>query len=221
MENLPSYQDEPDVYLDEARKANVLESPCTVPYLDVRSWEDPALEREFVVFIREYVRGTSLEHFIRANRGNVELRFIEQFLSTMFGLLFELEQRGMIHGDIHADNVLITRSRYDLTGDAQFRVMDFKPAGHGDPSDYLGIALSLKRLLECVRYEELQLRDRYVFEVLRNDFLGRYLVESDPTADDRAFSPRELQSKLDSVDEMFAVASASRGPEAAVRSVRR
>ena len=221
IENLPSYQHEPDVYLEEARKANVLENPCVVPYLDVRSWEDPVLGREFVVFIREYVRGTSLEQFIRDNRGNVELPFIEQFLSAMFGLLFELEQRGMVHGDIHADNVLVTRSRYDLGGDVRFRVMDFKPAGHGDPIDYLGIARSLKELLECVSYQELPLRDRYVFEVLRNDFLGRYLVESDPTADDRAFSPRELQSKLDSVDEMFAAASASRGPEAAVRSVRR
>lgn len=222
IEHLPSYQHEPDVYLEEARKANVLENPCVVPYLDVRSWEDPVLGREFVVFIRQYVWGTSLEQFIWANRGNVELPFIEQFLSAMFGLLFELEQRGMIHGDIHANNVLVTRSRYNLRGDVQFRVMDFKPAGHGEPSDYLGIALSLKRLLECVSYEEQQLRDRYVFEVLRNDFLGRYLlVESDPAADDRAFSPRQLQSKLDSVDEMFAAASASRGPEAAVRSVRR
>ena len=179
------------------------------------------LGREFVVFIREYVRGTSLEQYIRDNRGNIELRFIEQFLSTMFGLLFELEQRGMVHGDIHADNVLVTRSRYNLKGDVQFRVTDFKPTGHEEPVDYLGIARSLKGLLECVRYEEQQLRDRYVFEVLRNDFLGRYLVESDPTVDDRAFGPRELQSKLDSVDEMFAAASASRGPEAAVRSVRR
>ncbi len=221
IENLPSYQPDQDDYLEEARKANVLENQCVVPYLDVLSWEDPVLGREFVVFIRQYVWGLSLAQFIRANRGNVELRFIEQFLSAMFGLLFELEQRGIVHGDIHADNVLVTRSRYNLRGDVQFRVTDFKPTGHEQPSDYVAIALVLKRLLECVRYEEQELRDRYVFEILRNDFLGRHLVESDPTADDRALNPRRLQSKLDSVDEMFAVASASRGPEAAVRSVRR
>ena len=219
-ENLPSR----DACFEEAKKANVLENPCVVPYLDVRSWEDPVIGREFVVFIRQYVRGSSLRQFIRANRGNVELRFIEQFLSTMFGLLFELDQRGMVHGDIHADNVLVTHPRYNLRRDVRFRVTDFKtakPTGHAQRSDYLGIALALKELLECVRYEEQQLRDRYVFEVLRNDFLGRHLVESDPTADNRAFNPRRLQSKLDSVDEMFAVASASRGPEAAIRSVRR
>ncbi len=221
IENLPSSQPDQDDYLEEARKANVLENQCVVPYLDVLPWEDPVLGREFVVFIRQYVWGLSLAQFIRANRGNVELRFIEQFLTAMFGLLFELEQRGIVHGDIHADNVLVTRSRYNLRGDVQFRVTDFKPTGHEQPSDYVAIALVLKRLLECVRYEELEHRDRYVFEVLRNDFLGRHLVESDPTADDRALNPRRLQSKLDSVDEMFAVASASRGPEAAVRSVRR
>lgn len=221
VENLPSDEHNRNDYLEEARQANILENPCVVPYLDVLSWSDPVLGREFVVFIRQYVWGLSLARYIEANRGNVELPFIEQFLSAMFGLLFELEQRGMVHGDIHADNVLVTRSRYNLGGDVQFRVTDFKPAGHEQPSDYVAIALVLKRLLECVSYEEQQLRDRYVFEVLRNDFLGRHLVESDPTADDRALNPRRLQCKLDSVDEMFAAASASRGPEAAVRSVRR
>ncbi len=221
IEHLPSHQRERDIHFEEARKANALENPCVVPYLDVRFWEDPATGREFVVYIRQYVRGSSLAQFIHANRGNVELRFIEQFLSAMLGLLFELDQRKMVHGDIHADNVLVTRSRYNLRGDAQFRVTDFKPTEDGQSGDYLGIALALKGLLECVRYEEQRLRDRYVFEVLRNDFLGRYLVGSHPTADDHAFNPRRLQSKLESVDEMFSAASASRGPEAAVRAVRR
>jgi len=219
VENRPSPS-----YLEEGRAANVLENQCVVPYLDVRSWEDPVTGREFVVFICEYVRGSSLREFVRTNREDVNIRFITQFLSTMFGLLFELDQRGMLHGDIHADNVLVTRSRYNITDDVQFRVTDFgiaRPTGHEQRSDYLGIAHLLKGLLECVRYEELELRDRYVFEVLRNDFLGRHLVESDPTADDCAFNPRRLHSKLDSIDEMFSAASASRGPEAAVRFVRR
>ena len=208
--NLPSDQQQRDLYLEEAKKANTLENPCVVPYVDVRAWEDDIVDQDFVVFICQYVSGPSIGKFIQKNCDDIELDFIERFLSTMFGLLYELRRRGMIHGDLHAGNMLVARSQFDLRGEVQFRVTDFGIAeltGNAQSNDYLGVARVLKSLLQCINYQELQPRDRYAFEVLRNDFLGRHLIETDPTADALATNPRKLQDKLDGVDEMFSAAN--------------
>ena len=205
-ENLPTDPLQRDLYLAEAKKANSLENSCVVPCIDVRPWEDASLNRTFVVFICQYVSGPSLNKFIRENRTDIGISFIERFLSTMFSLLFELDLRGMVHGDLHGGNVLVSRSRFDLNREITFRVTDFGIAEITEiahSSDYLSIAQILKDLLECINYQEQQPRDRYVFEVLRRDFLGRHLIEADPIADPLAINPQKLQQKLDSVDEAF------------------
>ena len=205
-ENLTANERPGNLYLEEAKKANILEHQCVVPYVDVRAWDDPDLNKRFVVFICQYVPGLSLQQFIKKHRDDIEMDFVERFLSTMFELLFELSQRRMLHGDLHAGNVLVTRSRYDLKGEVQFRVTDFGIAeltGTTHSNDYLGVARMLKTLLECIDYQQQQPRDRYVFDILRNDFLSRHLIETDPTADPLATNPQQLLEKLDGVDDMF------------------
>ena len=212
-ENLPADPEQRDVYLEEAKKANVLVSQCVVPYVDVQPWDDPELNRSFVVFICQYVSGLSFERFIKKYRNDIEIGFIERFLSTMFGLLFELKQRRMVHGDLHPGNVLVARSTFDLRGEVQFWVTDFgisELTGSSHSRDYLGVADMLRRLLKCINYQEQDARDRYVFRILRDDFLRRHLIETDPLADTLASNPRGLQDKLDSVDEMFAQANRAR-----------
>ena len=106
-ENLPKDPGKRNTYLAEAKKANTLENACVVRCVNVLPWEDKALGRTFVVFICQYVSGSSLERFIKNKRRDISIAFIERFLNTMFSLLFELDQRGMEHGDLHAGNVLV------------------------------------------------------------------------------------------------------------------
>ena len=213
VENLPADPEQRELYLEEAKKANALVSQCVVPYVDVQTWNDPELSRDFVVFVCQYVSGLPLDRFVKKHRRDIEVGLIEGFLSTMFGFLFELKQRGMVHGDLHAGNVLVARSDFDLRGEVQFWVTDFgisELTEGAHRSDYLGVADMLRRLLECINYQEQRARDRYVFEVLRNEFLGRHLIETDSIADTLAGNPRGLQEKLDSVDDMFAQAYRAR-----------
>lgn len=206
-ENLLADQQQRDLYLEEARKANTLENPCVVRYVDVRPWDDNSLGRSFVVFICQYVPGQSLKTFIKNSRNHIGLSFVEQFLGTMLGLLFELDQRGMVHGDLHAGNVLVSSSRFDLNEEVSFKVTDFGIADvtrKAHNSDYLFIADVLKDLLQCIKYQELGSRDRYAFDVLRYDFLDRHLIDTDPIADPLTGNARGLRRKLDGIDESFA-----------------
>ena len=205
-ENLPEDPDQRDVYLAEAKKANSLENACVVQCVNVLPWEDDVLGKIFVVFISHYVSGSSLAQFIKQHRNDISVAFSESFLNTMFSLLYELDQRGFDHGDLHAGNVLVSRSKYDLSGEATFKVTDFGITEVTDTdhsSDYLSVAQILRDLLECISYQEQTSRDRYVFDILRRDFLDRHLIETNQMADPLARNPAGLDKKLRAVDDAF------------------
>ena len=150
-ENLPTDPDQRGLYLLEARKANSLENSCVVRCVDVLPWKDEALGRTFVVFVCQYISGWSLKQFIKQNRHDIDVAFVENFLTTMFSLLFELDQRGIEHGDLHAGNVLVSRSKYDLSGETTFKVTDFgitEVTGTNHKSDYLFVAQNPQRSTE-------------------------------------------------------------------------
>ena len=205
-ENLPADEEGRERYLTEAKKANVLHNQCVVRYQDVRHWYDEQLARTFVVFICEYVHGQSLERYLKTNRRDIDVSVIEDFLRTMFSLLHELKERGISHGDLHAGNVLVSRSPFDLTEHIQFRVTDFGVAdvtATDHNSDFLFVAGILEKLLQCIDYQQHDARDRFAFNILRNDFLGRHLIETNPLADSLAGNPREMLQKLNTIDTLF------------------
>ena len=192
-------------YLEEASKANSLQHSSVVSCHGVIEYSTP--EIPCVIFIYDYVKGKNLRDYIRQERANVNVPFIEGFLRSMFELLYELKQRKLFHGDLHAGNILISKSEYDIYGRITFRVTDFRVGeltGHpSHPNDYLYIAETLRQLLECVEYPNCESRDRYAYEVLRHDFLERHLTETNPLADTLATNPQKMLEKLDSIDEEF------------------
>ncbi len=201
--NLPHADDERN--LSEAKKANLLQHPCVVRYHDYIKWTHSDIP--YWVFVCDYVNGPDLRTYVRERRAEVDISFIEEFLRTMFGLLYELLARGYQHGDLHAGNILVAKSDYDLYGRTTFRVTDFGTRAltgqSAHATDFLYIAEVLKNLLECIDYQDCDGRDRYFYNVLRNDFLARHLIETDTTADPLACNPRELASKLDSMEELY------------------
>ena len=198
-----------DQYLEEAKKANLLEHPSVVRYHDVVAYSDRESSIECVVFICDYVNGKSLEDYLsrQVSRKQIDISFIVEFLSVMFGLLYELQQRGYEHGDLHAGNILVVKSRYDVTGRTTFRVTDFGVrmlTGISAYGDYLNVAVTLSKLLDCIDYRLLVSgRERFVYNALRDQFLQRHLIETDDTIDPLARNPKGLLEKLQSLEDEY------------------
>lgn len=195
-------KDEGDEYLEEAKKANTLDNNSIVRYHRAVRYSDT--ESEYVVFACDYVRGKSLRDYVRKNASEIDVPFVENFLRTMFGLLYELERRQYQHGDLHAGNVLVAKSEFDMDGRIDFRVTDFgvrRFSGHPThATDYLTISQILNDLLNCIEYTDCEGRNRYAYNVLRDDFLKRHLIETDPTADLLSRNPRSMAEKLNTID---------------------
>ena len=205
--NLAVDKDQQQVYLNEARKANVLQHPAVVKYHNVVPYLVPDTSIKCVVFVCDYVEGKNLRDYIRQKRSDIDIPFIEKFLLTMFGLLYELKQRKYQHGDLHAGNILVAISDFDMDAQPNFWVTDFGirelTSSTADTNDYLHIARILKELLECLDYRDCGGRDRYVYNILKQDFLDRHLTESDTTIDPLACNPRALANKLRSLSDQY------------------
>ena len=94
-----------------------------------------------------------------------------------------MEDKSIPHGDLHSGNVIVAEKyKYSPNARESFRVTDFGvravSSSRVDVNDRLMIAQTLKCLLENTKYPS-DARSRYVYNVLRNDFLGRYLIETD------------------------------------------
>ena len=206
--------EENEQYLEEARRANTIEHQVAVRHIQVVNYFDSKSSTRCVVFICEHVNGPSLDRYLeqKDNRGDVDLPFIRTFLETMLGLLFELQARGYQHGDLHAGNILVVKSQFDIEGRVVFKVTDFGVRNFIDASqradDFLNIAGVLRRLLECIDFREESGLDRYIFIALRDRFLKR-LLETDPTIDKMARKPREILDELRALEAEYREAQAA------------
>ena len=208
VENLPKDNNEQQkIYLNEAKRANQIEHQSVINYIDVFPYDiDSESKTSCVIFVCNYIKGKNLRDYMKDHK-TIEVPFVEDFLRTMFELLYELQARGFQHGDLHAGNVLVANPEFDVYGRSVFRVTDFGVRGLTGQtthmSDYLYIAETLRQLLGRVRYSDCSGRDRYVYNILKTDFLARHLIEADTSADPYACNPLRLLEKLDSLDDQY------------------
>ena len=211
--NLPTDPTAQRAYLHEARAPNRLRSPAVVKYHDVIAYTPPGTTIDTVIFVCDYIDGLNLKQFVVKNRESITVDFVERFLRTMFELLYELKARNMNHGDLHDRNILVTIPEYVPTPHPTFVVTDFSVRHVSDTqahaSDYLSLATVLQSLLEPIVYEDCGSRDRFVFNVLNDEFLGRHLIDTDSTLDTLVANPGGLLEKLDRLEVAFAAARRS------------
>jgi hypothetical protein len=173
-------------------------------------WRNEENKIDCVVLISDFVQGKNLhDHITIPNKQyTVEIHFIERFLKDMMSLFYSMEQRGIFHGDLHDKNILVE----DLTGQLgeekyMFKVTDFGvTAASSDVQprdDYEQLAVILKKLLSKVNFQQLNSRDKFVFNLINNEFLARHFTEKDTTRDPLARNPRGLYDKLDQLDSDF------------------
>ena len=207
FENLPEDETEQQLYLNEAKKANIMEDPSVVRYVDVVPYHNDDLSIYGVFFIYEFVNGKNLRDYISQNGTEIDIAFIEHYLRTMFALLYELERRGFQHGDLHAGNVLVSSSEYTINSRPTFRITDFgvrELTGQiTHAGDYLNVAATLRQLLATVDYSQCEGRDRYIYNILRQDFLARHLFETDTSVDPLACNPQGMMDKLNSLQDQY------------------
>ena len=210
VENLPDSYERQNNHLNEAKKANLIDHRSVVKYYDVFLYEDTKNHIRCVVFVCDYIKGQNLRSYIKEHGSNINIAFVETFLRTMFELLYELQERNLQHGDLHAGNVLVATSEYDVYGRPGFRVTDFgvrELTGHSaHGNDYFYVAEILGQLLEKIKYNDCEGRDRYAYDILGNDFLRRHLIDTDGTADQLANNPQGLLKKLDDIDDQYRAA---------------
>ena len=167
VNNLPEDEGEQQVFLNEAKKANQIEHQSVVKYIDVFPYDEPEKKIKCVVFVCNYIKGQNLKDYMRKQRSEINITFVETFLQTMFELLYELKERKLQHGDLHAGNVLVSTPEFDVYQRPTFRVTDFGVRElTGQPShanDYLHVAETLKQLLEKIAYSNCEGRDRDQF----------------------------------------------------------
>ena len=206
--NLVGVDETPPKWKSEFQKANSLTTPTPVRFIDVATWQDDVEEIDCIVLCSEFIQGQTLERFVKNHQDDVTIPFVLRFLRTMFDFFYDMKQRRVTHGDLHARNVLVEDRRTSLVEqEGRFRVTDFGVASAADNSnstdDYLQLASMLKLLLESTRYDNDSARDRYTFDVLNDHFLAKHLTELDSAVDAIARRPRALFARLNEIDDDF------------------
>jgi hypothetical protein len=216
--NLQVAGDGQPIWQAEVHKADALRSNTVVKFEEIRDWRDEAAGIDCVALISEFVEGPNLRTFILQHANAITIPFVIGWLETMLELLNEMQQRNVNHGDLHAGNILVEdRSGYALRGSRfEFRVTDFgvseATSDRRFKDDFEQLADVLGQLLKAVKYQSLGPRDKYLFGVLRDQFVGKHLIERDLTHDPLARQPARLFDHLQRADKEFVMPAEGNSP---------
>ncbi len=193
---------------DEITHANTIRSGIVVRFHAAYEWTDPVQGIECVVICWEFVPGQSLKNYLRKNPKNVDVHFAVTFLEQMLELFRELQLRKIPHGDLHTGNVLIEDRAGSLIGPPYaFRVTDFGVTSAISDSvfkdDFDQLALIVREILLAVDYSGASSLDRFTFDILNVEFVGKHLVERDTAHDPAARNPAQLFSELKKVEARY------------------
>lgn len=199
----------------EAQKANSLQHPCVVHctnLMDLRTAEG------FVILKYDYVDGYSLKDFIKKSKEQITIPFVLSFLQTMLGLFYEMKARAIQHGDFHTGNILVEKPSLFLRNAIEtFKVTDFGIGGltssTGVLDDFQQLGRVLTLLLECLDYQKLSPKHKYIFNILNDHFAAKHLREMDTTLDQLARNPNLLISRLEDIERDYAAASGNDSPK--------
>ena len=150
----------------------------------------------FVMF--EYVDGDNLNTFAEKHAEEVDIAFVESLLTTVLDVLFACKAEGIVHGDLHAGNILIQRpDRRVRNSRRKIFVSDFGYGGSHNTiapkDDFQELANIASDLLRRLRQEDLNARDRAMHEKLLVFISKRFRDASRTKDSDPAALIREYQ----------------------------
>jgi len=186
---------------NEIRKINQLKISQVVGYLQ-HSVEDID-GTEYICIFYEYIPGQNLAELTETNPETVTLSFVEAFLRTMLTALFTMKRRGVVHGDIHAKNIMWSPPDDDVYGDRmKFKLIDFGLASERNSltprDDFRQVSLVASQLMSVIDRSTLSPAQAFFYDELFNYFL-RILREQDKTRAEGVGDPERLLQQLEAI----------------------
>ncbi|HEX7154050.1 MAG TPA: protein kinase [Thermoanaerobaculia bacterium] len=186
---------------NEIRKINQLKIPQVVGYLQHTVEVIDGVE--YICIFYEYIPGQNLAELVETSPETITLSFVETFLTTMLTALFTMKRRAVVHGDIHAKNIMWSPPDADVYGDRmKFKLIDFGLASERNDltprDDFKQIALVAGRLMAAIERSTLSPAQAFFYDELFNYFL-RILAEQDKTRLDKVGDPEHLLKQLDEI----------------------
>lgn len=189
----------------EPQKANSLRNSAVVHCHALLDWSK---DKGLIVLKYDYVDGCTLRDFIKQHKNQITVPFIKSFLSVMLDLFYELQKRGIEHGDFHSRNILVAKpSEFQRNSTEQFRVTDFGTGGITSSAkltdDFEQLARVLGELLSCIDYQKISPEEKYVVNILSDHFKDKHLIERDCTRDPLARNPGKLLERLEQIEDDY------------------
>jgi serine/threonine protein kinase len=192
-----------NVWRLEPIKANSLDDQCVVKCQNQYDWK----EKNSIVLEYDFIDGFSLKDYIKNCRDDVSIPFIIDLLRTILPLFHELISRGITHGDIHTGNILVKKSSsFQLKKLVEFKVTDFGAGiltSNKPFDDFDGLASIISQLLQCIDYQSIPPKEKFLYNELNDNFCGKYLLEKDYTLNSIARQPSELIICLEGLDKKY------------------
>ena len=141
--------------------------------------------RPYAYVMFDYVEGCNLKTFVESYVNELNLAFVESLLSTILNVLYACCSQGIIHGDLHAGNILIANPDHRIRNSRRkIFVADFGYGGSHNSvapkDDFQELANITHYLLLRLKSEELNARDRSLLDKL-NIFASKRLRDASRT----------------------------------------
>ena len=92
--------------INEKKSSKRLDHPFIISYVKTLK------NNNWCFFVEEYLNGITLSQFIQINKQINNLKIIRFYAASLFVILENLKYRGIIHRDIKAENIILTKNGY-------------------------------------------------------------------------------------------------------------
>lgn len=171
--------------------------------------QGPQKKLPFVCIFYQFVKGTNLKKYAKEHPDAITLQFIENLVVQLLNVLHALRATQISHGDLHEGNIMVTdRDERLVDSSSRIKVTDFGVGGSNNriepQDDYFQLSLICSELIrKHIDPSILEGEERFFLAHFRTDFLGKQLVESDPTVGDFVRNPRLLIKNIDHIRERY------------------
>jgi len=152
--------------------------------------------KEFACLLTEFVEGDDLQAYIKKNEGSITLSFVESILEEILRVFHAMDQRDIGHHDLHAGNILLSKKDIIIGEHPTVKITDFGIGGSQnslDPKDdYAQLGDITLDLLQAIDRGTLDSIERFHYEFLRDDFVDKRVLETDPTQGEYVKNPEKL-----------------------------
>lgn len=211
--NLVNGPEDSEKWMREVRAANVVSSSRVVKFFDVGIWPEIGC----VYLLSDLIEGVNLRDFLKKAR-TLDMDFVLNFFITMLDFLRELDDAHTKHGDLHSGNIIVEdRAKSFIGKKFDYRVTDFGVASLSPDAELLDdwqqLGRLMREMLEKVDYQRCEANDRAMYMLLRDDILGKRMLERDQTFGLSETTPHALFALLESTKNSATRLSSAHAPK--------